>query len=405
MADTSEEKQERLSSIWSEWGLQPDTATGKDLRAALDAADTWLQKGASEPEIVLRAVQLLLIDPERPDAHKRPCWSSLRKAITGAWSNAMTAPDHVFFGQSLVLAAWPTKTEGPWFSRAPLLDSAWDVLAGRESQRDTITRWREGVRLLDQERLRRRSIERTPVNIAPYGAINLSSVTQGIQHLQQNHSQANFSTVGPQLAQVLTTFNSALSTLGDALQRMPEDMTAILTAVEEESQITNSLLFDRNALSLLWWGQARYCHTLQKPFRRIQPREDGFWWAAWEAAKAPGEFEVEPAAAYLVEMLHDLGQDVFEKRPLLQWMEELHASLKRAAQLAPALPKRLAGYVQGDALGLPVTWVRLRAARRESLEGAADAVALDLNAEIDRGQWASWIFRECLLSLYLHDPS
>jgi hypothetical protein len=32
-------------------------------------------------------------------------------------------------------------------------------------------------------------------------------------------------------------------------------------------------------------------------------------------------------------------------------------------------------------------------------------VGLDLKAEIDRGQWASWIFRECLLDLHLTGDS
>ena len=48
-----------------------------------------------------------------------------------------------------------------------------------------------------------------------------------------------------------------------------------------------------------------------------------------------------------------------------------------------------------------MTWVRLKAAQKDPLIGAADEVAIDLDAEIDRGEWASWIFRETLLDLHL----
>jgi hypothetical protein len=181
MADTSEERQERLSSIWNEWGLQPETTTGDALMAALDVADAWLDKGDSEPEIVLRAVQILLVDPERPDAHKRPCWASLRKAIRNKWGSAMTAPEHVLYGQALVLAVWPEASQGKWFFLAPLLDSAWDLVAGRERQRNEITRWREGARLLARRNEQQGAIpgeEQEEEQLDPYKSVDLSTVSR-----------------------------------------------------------------------------------------------------------------------------------------------------------------------------------------------------------------------------------
>jgi hypothetical protein len=183
-------------------------------------------------------------------------------------------------------------------------------------------------------------------------------------------------------------------------------MPSVLNQARESNKFVRHFLTSmKGELDLLWWGQARYCESLRKPFRRIQPPEDVLWWAAREAADRAQGVDVEPAAAYLVETLHALGQDASERRSLLQWMEGLHASLNRAPQLVPALSEPLERYAREDALGLPVTWVRLQAARKESLEGAAEKVALDLKAEIDRGQWASWILRECLLDLHLADRS
>jgi hypothetical protein len=158
----------------------------------------------------------------------------------------------------------------------------------------------------------------------------------------------------------------------------------------------------RAELDLLWWGQARYCHAEAKPYRQMRASADVvLWWAAYEAAENSLPLETEPAAAYLVETLQGLGQDVFEKKSLLRWIEGLHATLIRFADKAPRVSERLSSLVAEDALGLPVTWTRLRAARKEPLEGAVGEVALDLDAEIDRGEWASWIFREVLLDLHL----
>lgn len=402
MPDTSEDKQDRLSRIWTDWGLRVDTPTGDALQVALGAADSWLQKGSSDPEIVIRAVQVLLVDPERPDAHKRNCWGSLRKAIRGAWGNAMTAPDHVLLGQSLVLAAWPQEIQGRWFDLARLLDSAWDVLAGRDRQQNEMTRWREENQVRLMRDVGKRLRVQQSLQVTPNVSVDIAPVTSALVQFEQNQTTNRFDNAAPYLLAVFVALKDTLSTLSNALQSMSGDMSTVIKRTQEDSdRIRVAMCGVEGELNLLWWGQARYCETLRKPFRRIEHPEDVVWWAACEAADRARDIDVEPAAAYLVETLHDLGQDIFEKRPLLRWMEELHASLKRAAQLAPALSDRLERYAREDALGLPVTWVRLRAAQNESLEGAVEKVALDLNAEIDRGQWASWIFRERLLDLYL----
>ncbi|HZF56824.1 MAG TPA: GTPase-associated system all-helical protein GASH [Polyangiaceae bacterium] len=404
MPNTSEDKQDRLSSIWTEWGLQPDTATGDALQDALGAADTWLQRGSTDPEIVIRAVQVLLVDPERPDVYKRSCWSSLRKAIRSAWGNAMTAPEHVLFGQSLVLAAWPREVQDGWFFMAPLLDSAWDLVAGRGRQQDEMTRWREGTRGFARRDTRQVFPHKPETsNVVSYESVDLSGATKAISVIQQNQNSIS---AGNQIVQVLTLFQGALRSIDSALQALPPNKAAIIAGAHELPEfVERSLVNMKDELNLLWWGQARYCETVRKPFRRFAHPEDVVWWAAREAAVRARAIDVEPAAAYLIETLHNLGQDIFEKRPLFQWMEELYASLKRAPQLAPALSDRLTRYAREDAVGLPVTWVRLRAAQNESLDEVAEKVALDLKAEIDRGQWASWIFRESLLDLHLAGDS
>ena len=103
-------------------------------------------------------------------------------------------------------------------------------------------------------------------------------------------------------------------------------------------------------------------------------------------------------------VLHQLGHDLAEKRPLGAWMRELHPLLLTEAKVVPAA-KELAELVGEDALGLPVTWLRLHV--NETLDDTtmAEAMGLPLDTEVDRGQWAAWIFRELSLDLALAEAA
>jgi hypothetical protein len=412
MTTSDADMRKRLSEIWTEWGLSPGEAESQAQHRAADAVAAWIERGKSDPEIAIRAVQIMLADPERPDVRRRKCWKDLRDAVTEVWTNAGTGDGHVAYGQALLLAAWPQEAQVGWLTLAPLLDSAWDLTRGKDRQ--LFERWRSELRstgAAGEQAVTESPAAKLPGSgIMPFGGVTLTSAS-AIERINQKLQTNNFNTAGSHVVQVLTDHESALQNISAALVRISQEaaqfgqvLTTFLDQVarQEIAQIQEQALSSHGELDLLWWGQARYCHALKTPYRRMRSDADALlWWAASEAAALSLRLPVEPAAAYLVETLDDLDQDVFEKKTLIDWMQRFHAALTLAGDKVPRLSDRLAEIAHGDPLGLPVTWVRRQAARKEPLTDAANAVALDLDQEIDRGEWASWIFRETLLDLHL----
>jgi GTPase-associated system helical domain len=412
MTSSDGDVRERLSELWAAWGLTPSEAASQAQHDAVDAVAAWLRQGAKQPDVAIRAAQILLSDPEKVGSVKRPSWTALRRVLTEAWPNAGTLEEHSLYSQALLLAAWPRGVQEGALALVPLLRSAWDVMRGRQQQEEAISQWREEVSgALSPPNLGRFSEASPPAvpEIARFDGLALNSAA-ALQHVRTYQSQPQFNTVGPQLVAILQDHHAALEALGTGLaslsQEFPEALEGVATyahAIVQEA-VRNA----RNGageLNLLWWGQARYCRALNLPYRRVRPDAAALWWTAREAAELSLSLEVEPAAAYLVETLRSLDQDVFEKRSLLRWMEELHGALTDANDKVPRLSDRLDAIAAGDALGLPVTWVRRLAARKQPLANASEAVALDLDAVIDRGQWASWMFRESILDLHLANNS
>lgn len=148
---------------------------------------------------------------------------------------------------------------------------------------------------------------------------------------------------------------------------------------------------------LLWWGQSRYCSPLRLPYRSLRAAPiDLVWWAAVEVAELGKLLEFAPLSAFLVNTLETLGLDVTESRPASAWLSSL-AEVLRAVQpelrrhVVPKDP--LKNLAAKDALGLPVTWLRLGGEEGE----LSSAVALDLDLEIDLGDLAEWLLGELLL--------
>lgn len=405
MTNSGDDSVDRLRRIWEAWGLEPGAAEAESQQKALALAESWLGQGTSDPEVAIRAVQLLLLDPERPDCHKRRCWDPLKKALRDTWHNVGTSASHVQFGQALVLASWSNAIPTPLRRIASLLDGPWDdVLRGREIHKNEICEWRQSNRAYTStKQASQPSQGSTTKPLSRFGEPDLANATSSVQHIENNQNVAQFAPVGPHVVQALRTLASATIQISANLNKLShEASSALATTSTNNKQLVKSLLSAyEDTLTLLWWGQARYSTTLQIPFRRFDKAHDVLWWAAWEAAELSQELDIEPAAAFLVEMLHALGHDVTVKRPLGEWMRDLHATLQHAAKAAPSVAARLHDIAEADAIGLPVTWLRIRAAKHESIEDAANAVGLDLGAPIDRGQWASWIFRESLLDLLL----
>lgn len=412
----------RLDDLWDQFGLSPDTPTAASLRQAAPAIRTWLEKGKEDPEIAVRAAQILLIDPELPGATKRAAWVPMRTVLTEVWPNAGRGKEHISYAQTLLLAAWPTGAQEGWLDLALLFDSARRATHWLEKGRKALHSWRASVgqQANNTQRLSSPAAPKPPsFEATQFAGIQLNTKA-ALKQVQDNQGHPHWQVVGPHVVQLLEQYRDGLTSLSDNLKHLSQqvakygqDLTAyagntVKNLVASQLQgLREEVDNSRGELNLLWWGQARYCHALSKSYRRLTLENDKsvVWWAAYEAAKLSLALDTEPAASYVVETLHSLGQDVFEKKPLIRWIEETHCVLQDAGAHAPLVGGRLTAIASGDALGLPVTWSRLKAAQKESLTDAADAVALELDTEIDRGEWASWAFREILLDLALADES
>lgn len=147
---------------------------------------------------------------------------------------------------------------------------------------------------------------------------------------------------------------------------------------------------------LLWWGQSRYCSPLRCSYRTLRSNLiETVWWAAVEVAEIGKPLEFAPLSAFLVNALETLGLDVNEKKPASDWLASLGEILKAyddniRKYVTPKDP--LKSLAEKDALGLPVTWLRLKRTGELS-----SAVALNLELEIDLGEFSEWILGELLL--------
>jgi hypothetical protein len=418
---SSADGQDRLQEIWAEWSLTPDETMSKAQLGALDAVAKWLEAGQTDPEVMIRAVQLLLADPERPDARQRASWKSLRKAVQENWTNAGTFRDHFSYGQALVLAAWPDEQSG-WLNRSTLLDSGWELRRGNEPKE--IAKWR--MRYAAPCVPTVQSADATKVMAPLPKAAQLAKVAEvkseakeAIKELNESGRNAwNYS--GQAVITLLNAHNAAITQLSSALGALHGDLTQVnstsywslknlsdhvnSSADKLRREINNEIGRSESKLNLLWWGQSRYCRALRKPYLRLKSDPAALlWWTAREAAELSLAVDVEPAAAYLVETLNNLDQNIDDKKSVLVWMEEFYKTLRQAGDKVPKLSDRLDKIAKEDALGLPVTWVRQQVMRKNDFDpqAAKEAIALQLDEEIDRGDWASWVFRETLLDLHL----
>ena len=401
-----------LNSIWAEWGLEPESAVSDMQFKALPALVEWLAKGRHDPRRVIRAVQILLADPEKPGVCRRAAVKGLVEVLVDHWPNVGTGGGDLTLIQALLLATWPEGREGD-FGLVPLLDSAWEVVQGREGQQDLIQSWRERVCAEDAAVHPRPEPwgSETPEVLSSVPNLSFDKEIRGIlsslkARADQNPAQNIQGLLNAKnLSDVLNAFFDNFN----ALDGYHEDFVSSLDELMDSS-LQKMLDVYRSVaaqIDLLWWGQARYCHALRKPYRRIGDPGQILWWACREVAERARRLALEPSAAFLVETLDSLGQQVDERRPLGQWMVDLYQALVHAGEMAPEPCRRLSELVSHDALGLPVSWLRWHALKNVNpkmmLSEMTDAVALPLSAEIDRGQWAGWVLREILLDLRLEE--
>jgi hypothetical protein len=380
-------------------------------RGSLEPLEKWLQSGAQSPQVVIRAVQTLLADPEAPGVDQRPAVEEVRRVVQTAWATAGAQNKGMLGLQALILAAWPMKRSG-WITVAPLFDSAWLAARRPERHRKHFDQWRQNV-AQPPPKPAEQPLRQTTTNTQK-AAIKLESGK--IKALSKPFQQF----IANNWSSVADSYSAPLEALSNDIKLLEEHISSLEEAVPHWQSIEHSVQEIKQLLAhqtsstnheqeLLWWGQARYSTSLGKPYRLIEDGMERLWWMAAEASALATDVDVAPAASFLMETLRQVDSDIDTKRPIKDWLTEffktlrrLHASKQYADNDAMKLTPTLKQLVEKDALGLPVSWVHLQAINStlqeaDIAEHAKAAVGLDLDILIDRGEWAAWVFRESLL--------
>ncbi len=388
---------------------------------ALLAVHDWLRLGVDNPEVIIRAVQVLMADPERPSINKRPAVDLVFSILSSHWGSAGLRKQDVLILQGMILAAWPQELRTGGFALTPLLESAWVAIQGSSASATHVADWRNGL------------IYDSPT----------TSITASVHDSQtKENSTSSFSTLtAPNIDPAITTMHhnvgvnqstqhtlniikSQNNSLNEIISRVNLLQSHILRIegvtekhITELSELARSVekLRDNNPQAqqqnLLWWGQARYSSTLHRPYRLVTNGVERLWWMAWEGSQQAMGLDVEPAASFLIETLYQLTtQQENTKRPLKAWLNafiealrRIHSEEKHASTIT--VSARLKKLAEKDALGLPVTWARLEATVPSSAtpleERLRERCAVDPDVEIDLGDWAAWVFRESLLDRHL----
>ncbi|MBI2374318.1 MAG: hypothetical protein HYV07_10025 [Deltaproteobacteria bacterium] len=377
----------KLRGIWAEWGLKPDETQADKQREALEILAGWLEGGGSDLERIVRATQVLLLESARPDSHRRDAFRKLCEPLSDKWSNVGMDPQDIVVVKAMILACDAGHAlPAPW-RIATMMDLSWAAVLIPEALRVRLNSWR-----LDLPR----AAERRPPPPHERAAPELPSVlskerVSDFEWLEQEKGNAHrYNTFAPALLRVLHSIEASIKTL-------ETNQGALLDVVVRLLQLPPVPSSEAVELELLWWGQARYCHALESPYRKLSPA-DRCWWAAWEVSKRAQGQHVEALASYLAEVLSACGDDVHERKSLSAWVSELIATDRR--DNGPA--NSLKGVLASDALGLPVSWARAQSGERPpSADEFREQVGLDPSALVDRGDWAGWILRELLLERIL----
>jgi hypothetical protein len=405
----------RLNQIRREWGLDTvDEATAQAQNKALEPLQEWLKTGVDSPEVVVRSVQVLLANPETPGVEKRRSVSEVVEQVSTIWARAGVGSQGLLGLQAMLMAAWPYDETNGGFELVPMLDSAWSTRRGGERYQPLINEWRKAVCQPSEtppQDLKATAAANVPVPALP--ALETLKAETQMLHLRQHVGvQWTYNAFANQLVGVLDAHNADLKNLSNYLTTLPNTLGGITKSINAvasqlKNQVNDALERHRSEAQLLWWGQARYSRRLHNPYRRITNPDERLWWMAWEASELAVGLEVEPAASFLVESMLQLGDDVDHKLPLKQWLQSLMSVLRRS-EWRHGLANQLEELAKADCLGLPVTWARLQTENAEEpgalIENVArEALGMDLDAEIDRGEWASWVFREALLDWHLEE--
>lgn len=383
----------RLSEIWREWGMKLPNDEAKSQREALVALAAHLQTGDAA---LVRAMQALLVDPEQPGAHKRPLFADFWSVVEESWATAGTGTQDLLFLQAMLLAVWPSDaTRLP-----PALVSPWAHLAGRSRQSNELLEWRDSLAnevLLEDDPPP--TDEEDELDLAPFAAIAKKLKTFQAPALSEgqlddmNGRNSYFKQIANYaVAATAPPFAALVESIRELSVLTSRSLATLQSLTSQPTCDQRKLATSARMQEFLWWGQARHSHLARQPFRRIADPTRVLWLAAREAAERAYDLPVEPSASYLQETLAALGHGFTERRPLWDWLSALRPALQRDP--SDKLPADLAGLLDKDALGLPVTLLCHRPdADDDHLRSALGAPA---DAMLDLSEWAAWVFRELI---------
>lgn len=413
--DKEETPAVKLNKLRRKLGLLTlfDEATAQAQTRALEPLTLWLRNGTESPEVVIRAVQALLADPEEPSAHVRPAVDEIIRQVADSWASAGAEKAGILGLQLMLIAAWPDKLNEGQFALVPLFNSALSALQIRSRQSAQVAEWQraltgDGVSASTPSD----ALIKEPDVVVTASFLGLPDPDSNMQYLEKHQdSNMDFSDFGAQLNGVLDSHRAALRVLDERTESLVTVLKSATSSVADAVERASNKMNAKQ--EFLWWGQSRYSHSERRPYRRIEDGPTRLWWMAWEASELALTLDVEPSASFFVEVLHQMGENVSEKRPLIAWLSDLFQSLQtlhehdhHAERIA--LGGNLKKIATKDALGMPVTWARLEAAsnrhRASTFEQRArHDIALDLDTVLDRGDWAVWLFREALLDRHLRN--
>ncbi|WP_309896696.1 GTPase-associated system all-helical protein GASH [Archangium sp.] len=415
----SEQLAERFREFCQEWDLSSGVAEIQAQNTALVPLHAWLLTGMNTPEVVIRAVQVLMADPERPATRKRPALKQVFKQVSQAWGNAGLNEQDVHILRGMLLAAWPRERTDGAARLVSLLDSAWIAIESRlTKEKRLIEDWRR-QQLAYTEVASSHQPQKTPSSadsfVEELQPIDVGDIEQTLGTMERLHEDYT-DTLAKYSANLFRAHQDTLIRVTTHLDRTNLLLKQFGSTLANIPTLVSGTLRKSIAsqIDLLWWGQARYSSIKRRSYRRISDATERLWWMTWESSDLAMPLAVEPATAFLIETLYQLdNRSDAPKRPLKEWLAEFIGSLRQIHEhgqhvSAITMSKRLETLAREDALGLPVTWARLQAANPKPFEGSLEErirtdISVDPDTLLDLGDWAAWVFREALLDRHLEE--
>jgi hypothetical protein len=412
--ETEQQFEERFKEYCQEHSLKPkDTAEYEQHLAALGALHTWLKKGASSAETVIRAVQVMLLEPEQPGVHKRPAVKYVLKQVTKQWKSAGLEERDVSLLRGMLLCAWPSSVPGRGQTLVSLLSRALTTVRQRQGKDSMLSRWIQSQASQGSSDSLLSSHERTSTISKP-PKIELDDLKEKIKNIPavtSSYHHVDSAALTKHLSSLFASFSEMISSLAGGITATHKELTRLQQETLVASDAEALLSAVRPKLEILWWGQSRYSPSLRSSYRQIKDQHERLWWMAWDASALSLQLDVEPAACFLTEKIQEVGLEVHAEQTLKEWLLALFKMLRgleTERQSSIAMSAQLTNLAREEPLGLPVTWTRLQAAEPRISEAAfeqqlEERVALALDTKLDLGDWAAWIFRESLLDRHLGD--